>query len=84
MGAAAGPSSLPAHASDPRPPHHFLQPWHPWILDVQGQNGLSDPHIESVFISTQQQSVKILEALLVEEAKNPASITYGEAARRGE
>lgn len=54
--------------------HHVLQPWHPRILDIQGQNGLSSPHIESASIITQEQSVKVLEALLVEEAKSSASI----------
>lgn len=84
LGALSAPSPPPAHALHPWPAHHVLQLWHPWILDVQGQNGLPSPHVESASITTQKQSVEILEALLVEEAENPASVPCWELRRRGE
>lgn len=47
------PSSLPARTLS-LASHHILQPWHPRILDIQGQNGLSSPHIESASVITQE------------------------------
>lgn len=82
--AADGPLPTPARTLRPWAPHHALQLRHTWILDIQGQNGLPDPHIEGASISTQEQSVEILEALLMEEAQSPAAIPCREVMRRGE
>lgn len=56
------------------PGYHVLEPRHPWILDVQGQDGLSHAHVEGVAITAQKQGVKILEVFLVEEAECPAPV----------
>lgn len=68
----------------PWPPHHVPQPWDSWVLDIQGQDGLSSPHIESVAIVTQKQCVEVSEAFLLEEAEGPVPVSCWEAViRRG-
>lgn len=77
--------SCPYFQSDPslQPPHHVPQLGDSWALDIQGQDGLSSPHIESVAISAQEQRVKVSEAFLVEEAEGPVPIScWGAVIRR--
>lgn len=66
------------------PGYHVPQPWDSWVLDIQGQDGLSSPHIESVAIVTQKQCVEVSEAFLLEEAEGPVPVSCWEAViRRG-
>lgn len=77
--------SCPYFQSDPslQPPHHVPQLGDSWALDIQGQDGLSSSHIESVAISAQEQRVKVSEAFLVEEAEGPVPIScWGAVIRR--
>lgn len=57
------------------PGYHVPQPWDSWILDIQSQDGLSGPHIESVAIAAQEQRVEVSEAFLLEEAEGPVPIS---------
>lgn len=79
-------SSCPRSLLDPSPwpSHHVPQPWDSRVLDIQSQDGLPGPHVESVAIATQEQRVEVSEAFLLEEAEGPVPVSCGEAAiRRG-